>query len=77
MAVHVHALRDPAALHASFEFYRTFEESAQQMLHWRDEGSLRIPVLAIGAELSGTSVETVMRMVATDVTGLAITLMAG
>ncbi|MEU6781209.1 hypothetical protein ABZ912_18570 [Nonomuraea angiospora] len=67
--VYVDALRDPAALHASFEFYR-----ADQGLAWvREAGPLTIPVLTLGGELSGgTFVETVMRLVAADVTGLVI-----
>ncbi|WP_405810729.1 alpha/beta hydrolase [Streptomyces sp. NBC_00210] len=70
--VYVDALRDPAALHASFEFYRA-QQSAEQVLHWRQEGPLTIPVLAVGGALSsGPGVEDVMRQVADDVTGLVI-----
>jgi pimeloyl-ACP methyl ester carboxylesterase len=70
--VYVDALRDPAALHASFEFYRA-GESADQILACHAEGPLRIPVLALGGEHSlGASVEQVMRLVATDVRGLVI-----
>lgn len=71
--VYVDSLRDPAALHASFEYYRTLDESAEQARRWRDEGPLTIPVLAIGGQCStGTTPEEVMRVVATDVTGLVI-----
>ncbi|MEO3875189.1 alpha/beta hydrolase [Nonomuraea sp. B12E4] len=67
--VYVDALRDPAALHASFEFYR----ADQGLARVREAGPLTIPVLTLGGELSGgTFVETVMRLVATDVTGLVI-----
>ncbi|MFF4016132.1 alpha/beta fold hydrolase [Streptomyces sp. NPDC001843] len=69
--VYVDALRDPAALHASFEFYRA--DHAPLLTAWQQEGPLDIPVLAIGGEFSvGAGVENVMREVATDVTGLII-----
>lgn len=48
--VYVDALRDPAALHASFEYFRA--DAAPQILAWHQEGPLTIPVLAIGAEYS-------------------------
>ncbi|MEO3806029.1 alpha/beta hydrolase [Nonomuraea sp. B1E8] len=67
---YVDALRDPAALHASFEYYRA--DASAQVRRWRRLGPLTIPVLAIGGELSGTYVEQVMRLVATDVTGLVV-----
>ncbi|MFJ9736604.1 alpha/beta fold hydrolase [Streptomyces sp. NPDC101166] len=71
--VYVDQLRDPAALRASFEFYRTLETSAEHVLRWRDEGPLTIPVLAVGGQYStGAMPEETMRMVATDVTGLVI-----
>ncbi|MBG7702360.1 alpha/beta hydrolase [Streptomyces sp. MC1] len=71
--VYVDQLRDPAALRASFEYYRTLDTSAQHALRWRDEGPLSIPVLAIGGRYStGTMPEETMRLVATDVTGLVI-----
>ncbi|SFG70284.1 alpha/beta fold hydrolase [Streptomyces mirabilis] len=69
--VYVDALRDPAALHASFEFYRA--DNAPLLSAWQKEGPLEIPVLAIGGEFSvGAGVEHVMREVATDVTGLVL-----
>lgn len=67
--VYVEALRDPAALHASFEFYRA-EEGAAQIAALVAAGPLTIPVLAAGGERSsGEAVEQVMRKVADDVTG--------
>ncbi|WP_033342079.1 alpha/beta fold hydrolase [Catenuloplanes japonicus] len=70
--VYVEALRDPAALHASFEFYRA-GESEDQVLACRAAGLLEIPVLALGGELAaGAAVEQVMRLVATDVRGVII-----
>ncbi|GAA3793922.1 alpha/beta fold hydrolase [Streptomyces phyllanthi] len=71
--VYVDLLRDPAALHAVFEYYRTLDEWPEQVQRWRDEGPLSIPVLAIGGEYAtGTGPEEVMRLLATDVTGLVI-----
>ncbi|MYS92302.1 MULTISPECIES: alpha/beta fold hydrolase [Streptomyces] len=71
--VYVDSLRDPAALRASFEYYRTLDTSAEHVLRWRDEGPLTIPVLAIGGQYStGTMPEETMRLVAPDVTGLVI-----
>ncbi|MFE1835716.1 alpha/beta fold hydrolase [Streptomyces sviceus] len=71
--VYVDSLRDPAALHASFEYYRTLDESAQQAQRWRDEGPLTIPVLAIGGQYStGTMPKETMSTLATDVTGLVL-----
>ncbi|GGL07686.1 alpha/beta fold hydrolase [Mangrovihabitans endophyticus] len=70
--LYVEALRDPAALHASFQFYRA-EESVAQVVGWHHDGQLDMPVLAIGGELSyGTAIEEVMRLVAKDVTGVVI-----
>jgi pimeloyl-ACP methyl ester carboxylesterase len=71
--VYVDSLRDPAALHASFEYYRTLDESAQQAKRWHDEGPLTIPVLAIGGQYStGTMPKETMSTLATDVTGLVL-----
>ena len=71
--VYVDLLRDPAALHAVFEYYRTLDEWPEQVHRWRDEGPLSIPVLAIGGEYAtGTGPEEVMRLLATNVTGLVI-----
>jgi hypothetical protein len=41
-------LRDPAALHGSFQMYRAFNISAAQNTQ-RKERPLTMPVLAIGA----------------------------
>ncbi|MFE4825056.1 alpha/beta fold hydrolase [Streptomyces sp. NPDC056704] len=71
--VYVDLLRDPAALHAVFEYYRTLDEWPEQVQRWRDEGPLSIPVLAVGGEYAtGTGPEEVMRLLATNVTGLVI-----
>lgn len=68
--VYVEALRDPAALHASFEFYRA-DEGAAQIAALVAAGPLTIPVLAAGGERSsGQAVEQVMRKVADAVTGV-------
>ncbi|GAA4196825.1 alpha/beta fold hydrolase [Microbispora amethystogenes] len=68
--VYVEALRDPAALHASFEFYRAGEGVAQ-IAALAAAGPLTVPVLAAGGErASGEAVEQVMRKVAVDVTGV-------
>lgn len=70
--VYVDQLRDPAALRASFEYYReeSFAEKAQAL---RDQGPLTVPVLAIGGQYStGTMPADVMRMLATDVTEMVI-----
>lgn len=67
--IYVDALRDPDALHASFEFYRA-ERSAEQIAALAGEGPLEIPVLAVGGErgMAG-SVEQAVRQVATNVIG--------
>ena len=75
VAVYVEVLRDPAALHANFEFYRAImtEECEAQVLRWQQDGPLTIPVLAIGGEYStGAGAEELMRQVASDVTGLVV-----
>ncbi|WP_075779887.1 alpha/beta fold hydrolase [Streptomyces acidiscabies] len=71
--LYVDQLRDPAALRASFAYYRSLDTSTRQVLRWRDEGPLTVPVLAIGAEYgTGALPEQVMRAAASDVTGLVI-----
>ncbi|MFJ9711673.1 alpha/beta fold hydrolase [Streptomyces sp. NPDC101234] len=71
--IYVDLLRDPAALHAVFEYYRTLDQWSEQVQRWRDDGPLNIPVLAVGGEYAtGTGPEEVMRLLATDVTGLVI-----
>ncbi|MFE4999143.1 alpha/beta fold hydrolase [Streptomyces mirabilis] len=65
--VYVDLLRNPAALHAVFEYYRTLDEWPEQVQRWRDEGPLSIPVLDIGGEYAtGTGPEEVMRLLATS-----------
>ncbi|MET7978261.1 hypothetical protein ABZW44_35740 [Streptomyces mirabilis] len=67
MDVYVDLLRNPAALHAVFEYYRTLDEWPEQVQRWRDEGPLSIPVLDIGGEYAtGTGPEEVMRLLATS-----------
>ena len=69
--LYVDVLRDPAALHASFEFYRN-ADTAPQLIE-RAGRQLEMPVLAIGGELCvGAGVEHTMRAVAKDVVGVVI-----
>lgn len=71
--VYVDVLRDPAALRASFEFYRKIDDTAKQILARSNNGALRMPVLALGGELgSGATVEETVRAVANDVVGVVI-----
>ena len=72
MDVYVDVLRDPAALRASFEFYRS-GESTPQVVERTQDAKLAMPVLAIGGgSSSGEVVEQTMRAVATDVTGVVL-----
>ncbi|MFE0358089.1 alpha/beta fold hydrolase [Streptomyces nigra] len=67
--VYVDALRDPAALRASFDFYRA-GESGDQVVALAAEGPLDIPVLAIGGEHAmRDGVEQAVRQVAPNTTG--------
>ena len=67
--VYVDALRDPAALHASFELYRA-GESGDQVVALAAEGPLDIPVLAIGGEHGmRDGVEQAVRQVASNTRG--------
>jgi pimeloyl-ACP methyl ester carboxylesterase len=67
--VYVDALRDPAALHASFQFYRA-GESGDQVVALAAEGPLDIPVLAIGGEHGmRDGVEQAVRQVASNTSG--------
>lgn len=69
--VYVDNVRDPSALHASFEYYRN-QQSAQQLAE-RAKTPLAMPVLALGGELSrGQSVEETVRTIADDVTGAVL-----
>ncbi|MER6386609.1 alpha/beta hydrolase [Streptomyces sp. NPDC001250] len=70
--VYVSILRDPAALRASFEFYRD-TDSPRQLLARVNNGPLPMPVLAIGGERSlGHQVEQTVRAVADDVIGAVL-----
>ncbi len=70
--VYVNVLRNPAALRASFEFYRN-EQTAAQIAARAEKGPLPMPVLALGGEFgSGVTVEHTVRAVAKDVTGVVI-----
>ncbi|MFJ8948038.1 hypothetical protein ACIRG4_33140 [Streptomyces sp. NPDC102395] len=46
-------MRDPAARHASFEYYRTLDATAEHVQRWHGQGPLTIPVLAIGGLRQG------------------------
>jgi pimeloyl-ACP methyl ester carboxylesterase len=68
--VYAQALRDPARLRASFEYFRAFPTDIADVQHCLEEGPLPMPVLALGAEHSmGETVADLARTVATDVTG--------
>jgi pimeloyl-ACP methyl ester carboxylesterase len=68
--VYAQALRDPARLRASFEYFRAFPTDIADVGRWVEEGPLEMPVLALGAEHSmGDTVADLARKVATDVTG--------
>lgn len=72
---YVAALRDPAALHASFQFYRELmsPETSAQMVGFQQEGPLKMPVLALGgAQSLGAGVEQMMSQVADDVAGVVL-----
>lgn len=71
--VYAHALRDPARLRASFEYFRAFPTDINDVARYRAEGPLPMPVLALGAEHSmGQVVAELARKVASDVTGAVI-----
>jgi pimeloyl-ACP methyl ester carboxylesterase len=65
--------RDPETLHRGiFGFYRAIEQTAEQNIR-RQQGRLRLPVLAIGgADGLGESVAATMRLVADDVTPVVL-----
>ena len=68
--VYAQALRDPARLRASFEYFRAFPTDIADVARCVEEGPLSMPVLALGAEHSmGETVADLARKVATDVTG--------
>jgi pimeloyl-ACP methyl ester carboxylesterase len=70
VSYYVDGLRDPAALHGSFQLYRAFGATTAQNVE-RKSRQLAMPVLAMGgAESSGTMVEETMKLVADDVQGV-------
>jgi pimeloyl-ACP methyl ester carboxylesterase len=72
VAYYVEGLRDPAALHGSFQMYRAFGATAAQN-EQRKARRLTIPVLALGGALSsGEMVAATMHLVADDVQTVVI-----
>lgn len=70
--VYVEALRRPGALHASFRYYRAFDETIAQNRE-RARTPLRLPVLAVGGATSRHAVVAAdVRRVATEVTELVV-----
>lgn len=53
--IYVRALRSPGALHASFEFYRSLDESVAQNER-RKKTSIKVPVLGISSSAIGLDV---------------------
>jgi pimeloyl-ACP methyl ester carboxylesterase len=69
---YVDTLRDPDALHGSFQLYRAFGTTSAQNEE-RRKRPLTMPVLAVGGEQSiGAAVEATMKLCAEDVEGLVI-----
>lgn len=69
---YVQTLQDPAALKASFEYYRSLDLTMEQNAI-RRQTRLALPVLAVGgAKAVGAKVEMEMRSVADDVTAVVI-----
>ena len=69
---YVAGLTGPEALRASFEWYRALDETIAQDTR-RKERRLKMPVLAIGGELSfGEHVADAMKLVADDVQSLVV-----
>lgn len=69
---YVETLREPGALRASFEYYRSLDLTIEQSAV-RRQTKLVMPVLAVGgARAVGAKVEVEMRSVADDVTALVI-----
>jgi pimeloyl-ACP methyl ester carboxylesterase len=63
----------PGAMHSAFNQFAAFTQDAIDNKALAAKGKLAMPVLAIGAEKSfGTQQADVLRVVATDVTGLVI-----
>jgi pimeloyl-ACP methyl ester carboxylesterase len=70
--VYIDALRRPGALRSSFEFYRAIDDIIAQN-NRRKTTKLTLPVLAVGGEHAiGSGVETEMRTVAENVSGVII-----
>ncbi|QNL50961.1 alpha/beta hydrolase [Olivibacter sp. SDN3] len=75
LQIYIEAYKAPGAMRAGFELYRNFDQDEadnRQLL--KRHGKLNIPVLAVGGETStsGPLMDTMMREVAEDVTGLRI-----
>jgi pimeloyl-ACP methyl ester carboxylesterase len=73
--VYVAAYEAPGAMRAGFELYRAFDQDAVDNREaLARHGKLTIPVLAVGGMTSnsGSLMETMMREVATDVTGVRV-----
>lgn len=67
--VYAAGLRDPARLRASFEYFRAFPTDISDVAAFREQGPLRMPVLALGADhMMGDTVAEHARAVASDVT---------
>jgi pimeloyl-ACP methyl ester carboxylesterase len=67
--VYAHALRDPARLRASFEYFRAFPTDIADVARYREQGPLPMPVLALGGQhMMGEQVADLARRVASDVT---------
>lgn len=67
--VYAQALRDPARLRASFEYFRAFPTDIADVARYREQGPLPMPVLALGGQyMLGELVAEHARRVATDVT---------
>jgi pimeloyl-ACP methyl ester carboxylesterase len=64
----------PGAMHAAFEQFKAFDQDVIDNQAFAAKAKLRMPVLAVGGERSyGATMATIMREVATDVTGKIIT----
>ncbi|MGW3472099.1 alpha/beta fold hydrolase [Saccharopolyspora sp. NPDC000995] len=71
--VYAQALRDPARLRASFEYFRAFPADIADVERYRQHGPLPMPVLALGGQyLLGELVGEHARRVASDVTSAVI-----
>lgn len=71
--VYAHALRDPARLRASFEYFRAFPADIADVGRYSQQGPLQMPVLALGGQyMLGELVGEHARRVASDVTSAII-----